>query len=320
MKQEFIQEIRSISQADAIEKKEKIQTLWSGYGEIIRIKLHGGSVDSVIVKHIDLQAAQEHPRGWNTNTSHQRKIKSYEVEIEWYRQWNSQSNFRIPKCLGTKSIGNNHIIVLEDLNASGYPVRKSELNLDTAKECIKWLAQFHGYYMGKKPTGLWSVGTYWHLDTRPDEWNEMQSGILKTAASSLDQQLSSAKYQTIVHGDAKVANFCFSTNLNQVAAVDFQYVGGGCGMKDVAYFMGSCFTEEECERYESEILEYYFKHLKNTLINTHPEIKAEEVEIEWRALYAVAWADFTRFLLGWMPMHQKINGYSEKMVGQVLKK
>ena len=37
----------------------------------------------------------------------------------------------------------------------------------------------------------------------------------------------------------QLANFLFSDDHAQVGAVDFQYVGRGAAMKDVAYFAGA---------------------------------------------------------------------------------
>ena len=91
-----------------------------------------------------------------------------------------------------------------------------------------------------------------------------------------------------------------------VAAVDFQYVGGGCGMKDVAYFMSSCLSSEDAFRFESELLGAYFEELKQYI---SPDIYPELV-LEWRELYTLAWADFLRFLKGWAPDHYKFNNYS----------
>ena len=142
----------------------------------------------------------------------------------------------------------------------------------------------------------------------------MAESDLKDKAEAIALRLKEAKYQTIIHGDAKVANFCFSEDMQSPAAVDFQYVGGGCGMKDVVYFMGSCLDEYECEKYEEKILDYYFQGLKIALSKKGKAHLFKEIEKEWRGLYAFAWADFSRFLLGWMPEHQKLNGYSKKMV------
>ena len=74
----------------------------------------------------------------------------------------------------------------------------------------------------------------------------MKDSPLKENAFLIDEKLYQSSFKTIVHGDAKLANFCFTKDGCRSAAVDFQYVGGGCGMKDVAYFLGSCLTEEEC--------------------------------------------------------------------------
>ena len=112
---------------------------------------------------------------------------------------------------------------------------------------------------------------------------------------------------------AKLANFCFSHD-GRVAGVDFQYVGGGCGMKDVAYFIGSCLYEKECERLEEQILDTYFEHLQKQFV-----LRNDELEKEWRSLYRVAWADFHRFIKGWSPGHWKINSYSERVTEEVIK-
>jgi len=311
-----------VNQLNSENKPEStvIQSLWSGYGEITRVQLENKDIQSIIVKNINFQSNVYHPRGWNTDRSHQRKVKSYEVEVEWYKNWASRcdASCRIPKCYASQSTDHNHLIILEDLDASGYPVRKSDLKVEEAKVVLKWLANFHVLFLNESPTGLWEEGTYWHLATRPDELEAMAESDLKNKASQLDQILRNCTYKTIVHGDAKVANFCFSKDMKQVAAVDFQYVGGGCGMKDVVYFLGSCLTEKECEQYEIELLDCYFEYLKSALNHYNKNVDFQLLEKEWRSLFPIAWADFTRFLLGWMPTHQKLNRYSERMVERAL--
>jgi len=152
--------------------------------------------------------------------------------------------------------------------------------------------------------------------TRPNEMAAMADDTLKQAAGLIDDHLNQCRYQTIVHGDAKVANFCFSPDGRAVAAVDFQYVGGGCGMKDVAYFLGSCLNETQYERWQTPLLDYYFSQLRRA-INIRVDFDA--LEKEWRELFPYAWTDFYRFLLGWAPGHWKVNPYSQRLAEQVLK-
>ncbi len=320
MNQEFEKFILSSTGATSLGKQELIQTLWSGYGQILKIALSGTLLDSIIVKFIDLPQQANHPRGWNTNRSHQRKVKSYNVEMAWYDKWSvhCNNNCRVPKSYASLTSENKHLIVMEDLDAAGYSLRKGFLNSEEVLSCLKWLAHFHAAYLDREPTGLWDVGTYWHLATRPDELKEMALGPLKTHASEIDKKLNSCKYKTFVHGDAKVANFCFSHD-NKVAAVDFQYVGGGCGMKDVAYFLGSCLGEDECQQNEKEFLNYYFTELKVALEQHGKGSLFSGVEQEWRGLFSWAWTDFYRFLLGWMPTHSKINSYTKILSERVLK-
>jgi hypothetical protein len=37
-------------------------------------------------------------------------------------------------------------------------------------------------------------------------------------------------------------------------------------------------------------------------------------------MYPIASIDFTRFLMGWMPTHQKLNAYTLKIMNTVLSK
>lgn len=295
-------------------EKEVIQELWSGYGKIIRIELTNAAVESVVVKHVKLPTFRNHPRGWNTDIGHQRKVKSYQVETTWYKRYSESSAARLPKCLAIETQNDEVLMVLEDLDHSGFPLRKQRLNWEEIAACLAWLAKFHASYLGKSPDGLWEVGTYWHLQTRPQELAVLDDQKLKEAASAIDGKLSNCVYKTFVHGDAKLANFCFAKD-GSVAGLDFQYIGGGCGMKDVAYFVGSCLDEAACERLETQILDTYFKYLQAEF-----EKSNEALEKEWRALYRVAWADFHRFLKGWSPGHWKINDYSERVTAEVINK
>jgi hypothetical protein len=320
MNNHFQSLILKATNATALSEAETIQSLWSGYGEIVRYGLKGSNINSVVVKYVRLPDQSHHPRGWNTDLSHQRKIKSNQVEIAWYSQWANlcSNDCRVPHSLATESYEDEMFILLEDLDYSGFPVRKTNVSTSEIKACLSWLAHFHATFMNQQPQGLWPEGTYWHLDTRPDELDALQDLTLKKAAKQIAQTLSDSTYQTFVHGDAKLANFCFSPSGKQVAAVDFQYVGGGCGMKDVAYFIGSCLNEHQCQQQETALLDFYFQVLKEALVRQQKQIDVNAVEQEWRVLYPIAWTDFHRFVKGWSPGHWKINSYSEQLAHEVI--
>jgi len=269
-------------------------------------------MSSVVVKYVQMPSFANHPRGWNTDVGHQRKVKSYQVEKNWYKRYSKDSTARLPDCIAIETMEDEVLMVLEDLDVAGYPIRKSRVTWEEISSCLGWLAHFHASYLGCRPDGLWEVGTYWHVQTRPQELGVLTDQKLKSAAYDIDALLTSCKYKTFVHGDAKLANFCFAKD-GEVAGVDFQYVGGGCGMKDVAYFIGSCLDETACEQLETKILDTYFEHLQRAL-----KQRNEALETEWRALYHVAWADFHRFLKGWSPGHWKINSYSERITAEVI--
>jgi len=299
-----------------IVRQERIQSLWGGYGELLRCYFQDSSA-SVVVKKIQVPDIKT-LRGKAEIFSHERKLKSYQVELSWYRNYAGRCTefCRVPALIESGSQKNEINFVLEDLNAAGYSVRKSFLQLEEAKSCLSWLANFHALFLGEKPHGLWKTGTYWHLKTRPFELENLKEKDWVCAAPLIDKALSQAEFLTFVHGDAKLANFCFSKN-GSVAAVDFQYTGGGVGVKDVAYFLDSCFPEDFIERKEAELLNFYFNALKNVLRELRPQIDAAALEAEWRRLYDFAWIDFYRFLKGWTFENSRISNYTKKLAEKV---
>lgn len=294
-----------------------IQSLWGGYGELVRLTF---SQKNIIVKHVNLPKPSKHPRGWNTDISHQRKLHSYQVEVNWYKEFSTTVDMRcrIPQVFKCFQTDNEWLIVMEDLVEAGYTRTTYHANKTQLKSSLYWMANFHARYMNTKSDLVWKTGTYWHLETRPDEFEVLQESELKNFAQQIDHALKQAKYQTIIHGDAKLANFCFNDDGSQCSAVDFQYVGHGCGMKDIAYFISSAVEPEKCEEMEAWILDIYFTALTEALKHYQPKIDASLVELEWRPLFSVAWADFQRFLKGWAPKHFKINPYSESLTDSAI--
>jgi hypothetical protein len=298
---EFVRSVLGVTDVDVV---ERIQSLWGEQGQILRLRTNSNSHPTCVLKHICLNSQAHHPRGWNTSVSFQRKVTSYEVERCWYERYADDCDVacKVPQLLGTKTQNGDSLILLEDLS-DAYPVRCGHLAVDKVKVCLEWLAHFHARFLGNAGQGLWPEGCYWHLSTRADEYAALPEGPVKQAAKLLD---------------AKVANFCFSPTLDSVAGVDFQYVGKGCGIKDVVYFLGSCLTEAECAENESALLDVYFKALNYALGDKLPMQEIQQLESEWRSLYGIAWTDFYRFLLGWMPTHQKINSYTVSLCERTL--
>jgi hypothetical protein len=279
----------------------RIQSLWSGYGELFRV--HLSDARTVVVKHV------KPPRAAASDVGHARKCRSYEVEARWYASYASRCDdtCRVPSLVASAARAGEQLFALEDLDAAGFPDRRRSVSDEDLDACLAWLASFHARFLGVAPEGLWETGTYWHLATRKGELAVIDDDELREAAPVLDEKLQNARFKTLVHGDAKLANFCFG---RAVAAVDFQYVGGGCGMKDVAYLV--CGHHED-EAREARHVDRYFTHLRRCLPDS------DDLEREWRALYPIACADFYRFLAGWSPHHFRSDGYAKRRTREILR-
>ncbi len=297
--------------ATSARRGERIQSLWSGYGEIVRVELTGADVETVVLKSVEPPARL---RGAKTDASHARKCRSYDVETTWYRTLSSQcgASCRVPRLVDARGSGEQWLILLEDIDAAGFPERRRDPGPTGMDACLRWLAAFHARFLGVRPEGLWKQGTYWHLATRQDELAAMDDAELRAAAPILDARLRACAFPTLVHGDAKPANFCFARGGTSVAAVDFQYVGAGCGMKDVAYLLSD-------DPGEDRWLDVYFGHLRDALAARDVPAPGDALESEWRSLYPIARADYHRFLAGWAKDHWRRDAHAQRLTREVLR-
>jgi hypothetical protein len=269
--------IAEVTGARTARRRERIQRLWNDYGEVFRVELDGER--TAVVKHVTP------PHAVRGSVSDTRKRRSYEVEAAFYRDYapRCDDRCRVARLYGTRRDGDAWWFVLEDLDAAGFSARRDPVNAAELASCLAWLAAFHARFLGDPGAGLWPHGTYWHLATRLDELAAIRDPALRARAAALDAALAGATYQTILHGDPKEANFCFTPDGRAVAAVDFQYAGRGCAMRDVAYLLHG---------HADAHLDTYFDHLRRAGVHA-------DVEREWRALFPIAQLDFARFLAGW---------------------
>lgn len=176
---------------------------------------------------------------------------------------------------------------------------------------------------------VWLNGGYTYLATRRSEYNNLAYGddsewselltkptmgqtqsVAEIAADYLTPLTSTSTspfigdYQTLIHGDVKSENLFTSTSGTEVAFYDFQYVGGGLGVCDLAKFF-TCSVplhvlvpsedvphEIEMEEGEKQLLQRYWKNLK----------QIGEQEYEWSIFvkhWEIALVDWLRFQASW---------------------
>ena len=289
-----------------LESCRKLTTLWAGYGAIYELKVQqqqGKQTQNLIIKDVV-------PRT-DSGVSHERKLRSYQVEAAFYQKVAPElleSGLAIATPLLaesnlTNSGGSMHL-VLTDLR-DAFPIAGNRsMDLPHSKAALSFLAHLHAsHWQQPIPIELWENGTFLELSTRQEElaaiepeWRDLQR-----AAQMISDELAHSKFATLVHGDFKGANILFSSTTNKggeltAAAYDFQYCGGGDGMKDVAYLLVSTVQGKVLDLHENELLRHYHDQLTRRL----PQAAAAEYTFEiMQQRFHLAVCDLSRFMSGW---------------------
>jgi len=192
-----------------------IQQLWKGFGAIYRVEKDDGG--SVILKHFNFAHETEPLDDPMPNST---RFSSFQREIRFYELLANASAAQVPCFIASKEIqnGNGKVMAMEDLDPLGFPGRfknRCNLSFEQVLPMVHWLAKFHaGFWRNEKAAEvMWPVGTYWNIEKRKDEFQSCkdESELVKKG-EILDEMIHSAKYKTLIHGDGKVENFCFSAD------------------------------------------------------------------------------------------------------------
>lgn len=205
--------------------ESKLCSLWAGYGSIkcLTLKTDDGAVKKLICKVVS-------PPN-DSGIAHERKVKSYLVEIELYRisSLMKKAGISIADIFFLESHPTGKAtLLMSDLRVL-YPI-SGDGGLDWFKTvaAIDWLAKFHAFHMERSESltneNLWYEGCYWRLDTRLKEYEDIGSDWdrLKNSAFVIADLLKngthvesngfSYPYKTLVHGDFKSPNLQFARN------------------------------------------------------------------------------------------------------------
>ena len=308
------------TQFDSVTFNDEPRALRSGCSEVIKADLDN---QRAVIKYSSVPDILEHPNINQSVFAKARKAKSYRVERHFYQLYAPRLPcFTVtPELLWADACRSENILVLKDFTTQGFHAVEG-VDLEAIGHIVAWLARFHATFLWcdielePEHTKLWEQGGYWHLATRPDEYEKMPQGDIKRYAVDLDNRLVSQKYRTLIHGDAKQANFAIKQKT--VMGYDFQYVGKGIGLQDIMLLFTSVFNSEQQHVYEEPLLALYFSELHSALKTSFGIDVIREIELHWRSAWPIIWSDFYRFLLGWKPNHFKINKYMKCQVNAVM--
>ncbi|BFZ53060.1 hypothetical protein PYCC9005_000083 [Savitreella phatthalungensis] len=293
--------------------REKIATLWAGYGAIYRCK---DVVDksTYIIKRIN-PPQQSARRGESRDEGDTRKRLSYQVECRFYERYGKshldpEEAYHAQWLTPDKRMRDDEL-ALEDLSPR-FPKQFSRpCSHAQAKVVVRWLAWFHARHWGSDrgristedsdvPYGeYWRQGGYWYLSTRQEEASTL-SPEWQVWAALVDSALARipSNRQTLIHGDAKAANILFTQDERQCAMYDFQYFGSDSPMRDLAYFVVSS-THRNTAQTQRDLLHLYYFELQaaemfyNKDITVHATLNQLSVDFELCVL------DFWRFMASW---------------------
>ena len=212
----------------------------------------------------------------------------YKREFDYYRRLAPDAPVRSPRLLygDFEERGHRFVLVLEDLAPMKPGDHHAGATPDQARSAIRALARLHGrfwhdarhppmpgffdttssrmrpllqvIYLALLVPTLKQFGNCFSAETR-----RLAEAYGPVVAGHIGEMADSAP-RTFIHGDYRMDNLFFGDGADDIALIDWQVSGLGCGLYDVAYFLGGSVTPEVRRRIEHDALQEYTDILLGT--------------------------------------------------------
>ncbi len=266
----------STAQEIAAVEVERLSDVANALGNLYRCRMLGqngeaASPGSVIVKLPGADALALRFAKW---------MSLHRREFLFYRDVAGQGCVRAPALYHGDFDERSHrfVLVLEDLGGMEAIPQSAGIDAARARQVVREIAGLHGrFWEAAGDPALSACGDF--LTTR--ESRIMQTVYLLTLPAALERfgdlfsaetrrlaeafgfripahfAAVSAGPKSVVHGDYRADNMLFGGGREELAVIDWQGFGIGCGMYDVAFFFGTSVASDLRRRIERDALDEY---------------------------------------------------------------
>jgi hypothetical protein len=203
------------------------------------------------------------PAANQTSRDTARQLHNYEVEVKWYQNFSEAAKIRTPKCLFAaidEDIA-NFVLLMEDVAPAQQGDQLQGGSVDQLQLVLHELAHLHAFKWNDPNLATIDWLNYARgnrefirgfVPAIYPEWRaryeaRIASDILDMGAmlaSRFDAYLVERNHvTTIVHGDCRLDNVLFADPSGRAIIVDWQTISAGNPMSDVAYLIGTSFTD-----------------------------------------------------------------------------
>lgn len=222
----------------------------------------------------------------------------YEREVSFYQHLAMLITTRTPQCFfAERDENDNFLLLLEDLSPSAVVDQFVGVSLGTARAGLASLAGLHGPTHARDEIhgASWLRGVSEELrplyravlpvlfDQFLERYGERIDDELRAMVSALRDRLAlfsdyATQFPCVTHGDFRTDNLLIDARDGTVAlaVVDWQTIGVGSPLLDVAYFLTTSLTPQDCARYEFELLDYYLSKLSDHGVDIPHEVARHE--------------------------------------------